>query len=342
MRPDCSRRSFLAAAASIPLAGLIGCAASTASRASRSGGAAAPAVPAPEPAAAGPDAPTLRFAHLTDSHLQPERGGSRGTAACLEHVQSLSRKPDFILTGGDNVMDVFEAKRGRAEQLAAEFRSTWKHHCGLPVEHTLGNHDIFGWNKGRSGTSGSEADWGKKFACDLYGFPRTWRSFDRGGWRFLVLDSVQPKGDGYVAFLDPEQLDWLERTLRETPRGTPICVVSHIPILCVSAMVFGNPRSLEKRGTDVIVQAGEMHTDGDHLHQLFRNHGGVKLCLSGHIHLLDRCQMDGITYICDGAVSGNWWKGPIQGTPEGYGVVDLWSDGRFEHRYQPYGWKAEA
>ena len=330
-----SRRSFLAATAALPLMGLLGCAGAK-------GGLAASQTSPASPAHRGAGEPCLRFAHLTDSHLQPERGGARGTAACLEHAQSLDRKPDFILTGGDNVMDVFEAKQGRATELAQAFRATWKQHCSLPVEHTLGNHDIFGWNKPKSGTSGSEADWGKKFACDLYGFPRTYRSFDRGGWRFLVLDSVQSKGDGYVAFIDPEQLAWLEQTLKDTPVTTPICVVSHIPILCVSAMVFGNPRTLEKRGQDTIVQAGEMHTDGDHLHHMFKRHGGVKLCLSGHIHLLDRCQIDGITYICDGAVSGNWWKGPIQGTPEGYGVVDLWADGTFEHRYQPYGWKAQA
>ena len=58
---------------------------------------------------------------------------------------------------------------------------------------------------------------------------------------------------------------------------------------------------------------------------VFKSHGGVKLCLSGHIHLLDCCEIDGITYICDGAVSANWWKGPIQGLSEGYGVVDLWA-----------------
>ena len=331
---DLSRRSFLATTAALPFAGLVGCAAA------KSGDAALASAASHAPGDASD--PCLRFAHLTDSHLQPERGGARGTAACLEHVQSLARKPDFIMTGGDNVMDVFEAKQGRATELAQAFRSTWKQHCSLPVEHTLGNHDIFGWNKPKSGTSGSEADWGKKFACDLYGFSRSYRSFDRAGWRFIVLDSVQSKGDGYVAFIDAEQLAWLEQTLKDTPATMPICVVSHIPILCVSAMVFGNPRSLEKRGQDTIVQAGEMHTDGDHLHHLFKRHGGVKLCLSGHIHLLDRCQIDGITYICDGAVSGNWWKGPIQGTPEGYGVIDLWTDGRFEHRYQPYGWKAEA
>ena len=77
--------------------------------------------------------------------------------------------------------------------------------------------------------------------------------------------------------------------------------------------------------------------------------GGVKLCLSGHVHLNDRVEMgvpgapaDGakVTYICDGAVCGSWWDGRKAQCDEGYGVVDLYDDGTFEHRYVAYGWKA--
>ena len=34
-------------------------------------------------------------------------------------------------------------------------------------------------------------------------------------------------------------------------------------------------------------------------------------------------------------------KGPLQQFPEGYGVIDLYPDGRFEHQYVAFGWKAE-
>jgi 3',5'-cyclic AMP phosphodiesterase CpdA len=114
------------------------------------------------------------------------------------------------VTGGDSVMDVFEAKRGRADELRRIFRDTLRRECSVPVHHVTGNHDIFGWDRGKSGTSGTEADWGKRFACDLFGVPRTWHSFDHGAWRFVCLDSVQPKGDGYVGYLDEEQFDWLQ------------------------------------------------------------------------------------------------------------------------------------
>ncbi|MBL9140528.1 MAG: metallophosphoesterase [Phycisphaerae bacterium] len=285
---------------------------------------------------------TLRFAHLTDSHLQPERSGAEGLAACLAHVQSQQDPPAFILTGGDNVMDVFEQKDGRARALAELFKKSWADHCSLPVEHTIGNHDIYGWNRTSSGTSGTESDWGKRFALQLFGLAAPYRFFDRGGWRFIVLDSVQPKDSGYVAFCDDAQLDWLKRTLNETPKSTPVCVISHIPILSLAAITYGKPRALDQRGKDTVVAASSQHTDGDSLHLLFKEHGGVKLCLSGHQHLLDRCETDGIVYICDGAVSGAWWKGSVQGVREGYGLIDLYDDGSFNHRYVPYGWVAKA
>jgi hypothetical protein len=60
------------------------------------------------------------------------------------------------------------------------------------------------------------------------------------------------------------------------------------------------------------------------------------------MHLLDRCETDGIAYICGGAVCANWWEGRRQKIDEGYGLVDLYDDGSFEYAYTPFGWKAVA
>ena len=79
--------------------------------------------------------------------------------------------------------------------------------------------------------------------------------------------------------------------------------------------------------------------DAKKLLELFRKHRCVRLAVSGHIHKLDRCEFEGVTYVCDGAVSGAWWKGPGKRCDEGYGVFDLFSDGSFEHTYHTYGWK---
>ena len=327
-RSTVDRRTFLAAAG----LGALACGGrSTADVPQAGAGAGSPAAPG---------AGTIRLAHLTDIHVQPERAAEAGMVAALAHAQSW--KPDLIVTGGDSVMDVFEAKRGRADELRRIFRDTLRRECSVPVHHVTGNHDIFGWNRGKSGTSGTEADWGKRFACDLFGVPRTWHSFDHGAWRFVCLDSVQPKDDGYTACLDDEQFDWLTKLLAETPKSTHVCVVSHIPILSITALTYGAPRPRAQNGTDTVITHAEMHTDATVLHDLFKDSGNVKLCLGGHTHLLDRCDVDGVSYVCDGAVSGAWWKGSVEGIDPGYGRIELRPDGTFAHAYATYGWTARA
>ena len=78
-----------------------------------------------------------------------------------------------------------------------------------------------------------------------------------------------------------------------------------------------------------------MQRDVGPLLELLRPYN-VRLALSGHIHLVDRVDYRGISFLCNGSVCGNWWQGPHQGTPEGYAVIDAWGDGSFQSRYIAY------
>jgi 3',5'-cyclic-AMP phosphodiesterase len=49
-----------------------------------------------------------------------------------------------------------------------------------------------------------------------------------------------------------------------------------------------------------------------------------------------------VTFICGGAVCGASWRGPYRGFSEGFGLIDLHPDGRFDYRYIEYGWKPQA
>lgn len=286
------------------------------------------------PAAVGPPRRALRFAHLTDIHVQPELHAEEGLAKCLEHVQSLDVKPDLILTGGDHVMDAFEQAAPRATLVRKLWRECVRQGCSLRVESAIGNHDIWGWHS-RAKLTGTEPEFGKAFALDMLGLSNRYRSFDAGGWHFVVLDSIQRRPDTYVCEIDDEQFAWLEQDLATSRGGRPTVVLSHAPIITVTVASSGDRR----KNDTLVLSGGLQHLDGPRVHALLRRHD-VKLCLSGHIHLLDRCTVDGVTYVCDGAVCGAWWKGANKGVPEGYGVVDLYDDGSFEHRYQPYGWVA--
>ena len=282
----------------------------------------------------------LRVAHLTDVHVQPERSAGEGLAACVRHVQSQADKPDVIFTGGDHVMDSTRRDRARTQVQWDVWRTVMKAECSLPVFSAIGNHDCWGWDKRASGTRGDELLWGKKWAADALALERTYFSIDRAGWHFVFLDSILPEHDettrqAYVGGLDDEQFDWLQRDLAQAPATSPVMIVSHIPIYSVAAL---NGNAKDATGA-VRFPRGGVFGDYKRLKELFRRHRNVKLAVSGHLHLNERIDYAGMTYICNGAVSGGWWKGPhIDECEAGYALINLYDDGTFENEYVPFGW----
>lgn len=282
----------------------------------------------------------LRVAHLTDFHIQPERDAFTGVAECLRHAQSLKDRPQAILTGGDLIMDGFAQPYERTKAQWDLFQTVLKDECSTPVFHTLGNHDIWGWDKAKSRTQGNEPGWGKAWACEMIGRDRPYGFTDIAGVRIISLDSVREEPTnsrfGYVGYCDDEQYAWLESTLAGTSPQTPVMIVSHIPIVSATGLI--GPKT-EMKTDDHRVSRGIMHADASKLAALFRKQPNVKTCLSGHMHLLDRVEIQGVTYLCNGAVSGGWWRGANNGTEAGYAIVDLYSDGSVEREYVTYGWE---
>ncbi len=279
----------------------------------------------------------LRFAHLTDSHIQPELRAEAGVASCLRHVQDRTDAPTLLVTGGDLIMDSFAEGFDRTKQQWGLFTGAFKRECSIEVRHCIGNHDIWGWNKAKSKTKGDEKGWGKSWATEALGLERAYYSFAKAGWRFVILDSVLPFEDRYLGGLDDAQYEWLSAEL-STNAAQPTVVISHIPILSVVAMMADGKLQDNK----FVLPAASVFTDGARVHRLLKQHRQVKACVSGHIHMNERIELDGLTYICDGAVSGAWWKGRKERCGEGYGLFDLYDDGSFKHEYVEYGWKAEA
>jgi Icc protein len=281
----------------------------------------------------------LRVAHLTDLHVQPERRALEGMTACLHHVQKLADPVELILTGGDSIMDSFDADDARTTLQWDIWHKVLKNENSLPIRSAIGNHDVWGWSKSKSKTSGKESNWGKKRSVEMLKLEERYYTFTQGGWNFIVLDSIQPLSDnreGYTAHVDEQQYDWLANTLNSIPATSPVLILSHIPILSASSFLWA-----EQKQDDFRLSCSLMHTDFIKLKDLFAKHPNVKLCLSGHLHCLDRTDYNGVSYICGGAVCGSWWQGRHKDCDEGYGVVNLYDDGSFDHEYIEYGWKAE-
>ena len=302
--------------------------------------------------AAPPRTRRLRIAHLTDIHLQPELQAARGFTACLAHAQSrpagdaqevLGRDAaDMIITGGDTIMDAFEADMARTKLQWELWRKVKADHCGMEVHSVVGNHDVWGWAKSKAGTTGTEPLYGKRWVCDEFGRDLPYTSFDRAGWHIVLLDSIFPHpelgGASYIGRIDDAQWDWLERDLAAVGSETPIVIFSHIPILSATPIVWAGPATPQ---TASIQLPGELvHVDGDRFQKLFATRRNVKACASGHMHLIEQLDYDGVRYLCNGAVSAGWWKGKNRNTDFGYGVIDLFDDGTVARHYVPYGWTA--
>jgi 3',5'-cyclic-AMP phosphodiesterase len=265
----------------------------------------------------------LRFAHLTDVHLQAELEAEKKFATALQHLQQLPDPPQFVMFGGDNVMNV-DSPSGAAK--AAAQLDVWnrslKAELSLPYRICIGNHDVWRMDPVE----------GKKWATDAFGLEQRYYTFDNSGWRFIVLDSTSPQASGYKGRLDQEQWEWLQTTIAQTPAALPIIVVSHIPVLAACAYFDGDN---EKSG-DWVVPGAWMHVDARQIKELFRNFANVRVALSGHIHLVDEVRYNQVTYFCNGAVSGGWWKGAYQEFAPGYAVIDLFADGSVQRSYISY------
>jgi len=278
----------------------------------------------------------LRVAHLSDMHVKPEAQNGEGYAKALGSLKQLDPAPDFIITGGDHVMDTLDCTPQRAAVQWDLYQKILERNTKLKVYPVLGNHDVFGWSR-KDPLPEDTPGYGKAMALDRLGLNQGYYAFDAGGWKFIVLDNIARRGGGYYGELDAEQTEWLKAELQAN-KDKPVVVFSHIPIasLCAFFFYYGGgktPKEFWKIGDNL------MHRDAKPLIALLGQHN-VKLCVSGHIHLLDHVKYMDVDFICDGAVSGNWWSGPFQECAEGYGVLDFCPDGTFEHRYVTYGWKA--
>jgi 3',5'-cyclic AMP phosphodiesterase CpdA len=279
----------------------------------------------------------LRLAHLTDVHLTHDRRAPDGLAACLRHVQSQADRPDLILQGGDAIMDGLPADQASAQGQFDLWQSIVRAELDsrLPMVNCLGNHDVWGWDRLKSGCRGDEPHYGKAWAMQVMGLTQRYYSFNRAGWHFVVLDSTFNVGNDYTAKLDDEQFEWLDADLAAN-KGAPVLVLSHIPILSVSAFLDGDNES----SGNWQVPGAWMHIDARRIKDLFVRRRNVRLCLSGHLHMVDRCDYLGVSYLCSGAVSGAWWKGSWEGFEPGYALVDLFDDGSFSAQYTGFGWLA--
>jgi 3',5'-cyclic-AMP phosphodiesterase len=264
----------------------------------------------------------LRIAYLTDIHLAsiPE------VAARASKALKRASKADVIFFGGDNLMAIDNKP---AEDVETQFKYWREFIANLkkPYHCILGNHDIEQWQK-----SDETILNGKRRAIQLFNMPDRYWSIEINGWRFIGLDTVQRDKERFKGEIDAEQAKWLEAELAKS--NLPTVMMGHMPILSVTALAGSRMAPVDGA---LKISNGSHVENGSAIAKIVRKANTVKLALSGHTHMIDRCDFGGTSYMCAGAVCGGWWNGANEGFGPTLFEFDLMSDGTFISK--PVAWE---
>ncbi len=265
----------------------------------------------------------LRIAHITDVHILDQLNAATCFTRVVNELNSMKDRPDMIINTGDTVRD----ENNQTRETVTGYWKVWNKIMAqnrIPVFSALGNHDVwYGPDAILDEEYKKDKRYGKNWAVEMLSMPGRYYSFETKGWQFIALDSING-ASGYQ--LDEEQFEWLGDKLKKIPVSQPICVFNHVPILAMGPTMYETKR---KPITEVKFPSADMHNDHQRIKDLFFQHRNVKLCLSGHVHYIDSVEYLGVKYLCNGAVSGNWWRDPIvlDEFPPVYTIIDLYTDG---------------
>lgn len=243
---------------------------------------------------------SLSFVHFSDTHIV--RPGVRlrdvdtyqTLTRVVEAVNRLNPPPAFVVIGGDLVSpDVDPEVKAKTRDLTVRdyeasydvFRSLVSR-LTMPVHFVMGNHD-------------RRVPFRRVLLNESRPTDRPYYyAFAAGGYRVCILDSLAPcRNDGY---LQPPQVAWLRRELRQHVDVPTILVVHHqaVPV-----------------GVGVLDQI--MLTNAADLWQVVAEAGNVCAVLCGHVHLAYEGRRDGIPIFASPSTCFQFYEseGGLKSTP---------------------------
>lgn len=273
------------------------------------------------------ETPAMKLAFYTDLHTRVEWDTPKAVLQAADWINQ--RKPDLIIGGGDFITEGFQAIL--PVDVAPRWDAYMKAHESFeaPVEVAMGNHDLVCAipEDGSPGVEDPRAEFRKRFNLE-----KTYRSFDRQGIHFVILDPFEIVGGEakFRGFIGEEQMEWFKKDLEKTPVDQPMIVVCHMPLL--SVFWQATRASSEAMPTRYIVENGRS------IVKLFRGRN-VLAVLQGHTHVNATINWRGIQFITGGAVCAKWWRGDWYGTEEGFGILNVQGN-RVTWEYVDYEWTA--
>lgn len=262
---------------------------------------------------------SFTIGHITDVHMPDEEIPRQKFGKCIDLIKK--HKVDFFLNTGDSVMSI-DGKDIVRETVLSQWKS-WDQ-CmerlkDYEIYSCIGNHDIW-W----AAPNKEDEMYGVEYAAKRLKLPNRYYSFSKKNWKFIVLD-----GNNNGISLDEPQMKWLESELENSGSAEHILIMAHYPILTVTN-----------------TWEGGQFNDHIKLKDLFYKHKNkVKVCISGHQHLVDNAEYNQVKYFCNGSMSGFWWgegnkdsaaRGFYQESPAGYAILRLYDNGDVENQYIPH------
>ncbi len=251
------------------------------------------------------------IAFIADMHITKNGPALAKTKASIREINGLNPTPALLWAQGDICL------QGGVGDGYMECMNLAK----MPTRNGAGNHEMMLKHEN------PRDDYERLFGPTYY-------SFDIGGVHCIVLDGNKPiPGDsGWQAVhgtVEGSELAWLKADLAAQPKGKPIIVGIHIPIVSTCP----ERRNHSPKGSP----CWEITNDRE-LTDLFSRYG-VRLVLQGHMHENERISVGGVEYVESISLCGCWFQSGagfergVDNVPRGYRIVSVDGD-KITHRYR--------
>lgn len=278
---------------------------------------------------------SFKIGTYNDVHLCTEIPTSVLTFS--SNIDMLNEKElDLLINLGDCIMDGSTHSEQKVANDWRRFTDIAMHKSKHETVHVPGNHDFFSWVKKIQSHSIETDEAFQRLKMQEIQIKEL-----NEDWLLIALNSSQKSElypeRGYDAKFSENQFKELRKILeRNASLSKPkyVLIATHIPILTVTSFMDRRQTSSQRQYE---LPNNHMHSDSYDIVQLLSTYEQVKLCISGHQHMVDEVVYNGIKFVCCGSLCGQWWsKETYRGHASGNMFFELYENGNTSHHYEAF------